>query len=115
MKEYLLLFRRDLKTASAQPATGQMELFMNQWTEWIGSIEAEGKLAPGGNHLSDSGVLIRPGNEIRYDIYVADRESLTGYIVIFADGTGDAVEIAKRCPLLNGERTSIEIRETSAP
>ena len=42
-------------------------------------------------------------------------ESVTGYIIILAKDIADAVHIAKKCPILQGEGTSVVIRETFTP
>ncbi len=47
--------------------------------------------------------------------YTVNRESVAGYIVIFAKDIDDAVRIARKCPILRGEGTSVEVRETATP
>ena len=42
-------------------------------------------------------------------------ESVTGYIIILAKDIADAVHIAKKCPILQCEGTSVEVRETVTP
>jgi hypothetical protein len=115
MKEYVLLFRMDITTKSAQPHEAQMNSYMVSWMQWINSISAKGKLANGGNHFSKEGKFLRPGNTIIDVPYVANKESVAGYIIIFAKDMDDAISIAQKCPILEGEGTSVEIRETAAP
>jgi len=115
MKEFVLLFRMDITSPEAQPSPRQMELDMVDWMEWIDYITDKGQLAEGGNHLAFSGKVIRPFNTILNEPYTVKNESLTGYIIILAKDIDDAVHIAKKCPTLQNEGTSVEIRETVTP
>ncbi|MBL7777896.1 MAG: hypothetical protein JNK66_06280 [Chitinophagales bacterium] len=40
---------------------------------------------------------------------------IAGYIIILAKNLDEATKIAKKCPILNGQNTSVEIRETATP
>jgi len=115
MKEFVLLFRMDITSPVAQPSPRQMELDMVEWMEWIDYITDKGQLAEGGNHLSYSGKVIRPFNAIVNEPYTVKNESVTGYIIILAKDIADAVHIAKKCPILQCEGTSVEVRETVTP
>jgi hypothetical protein len=115
MNEFLLIFRMDITTKAAQPTPEQMKLYMAQWMEWINSISAQKQLAPGGNHLSSSGKVLWPKNVITNGPYTANKESVAGYIIILAKDIKDAVCIAKKCPILLGRGTSVEVRETANP
>lgn len=115
MKEYVLLFRMDITTESAQPDAKQMQGYMASWMQWIDGIAAKGQLAEGGHHFSRSGKLLRPKNKIDDGPYAANKESVAGYIIIRAKSMKDAVSIARECPILEGEGTSVEVRETAVP
>ncbi len=115
MKQFALIFRMDILTEELQPDAELMALYMEQWNEWINEISAAGRLCEGGNHLSLSGRLILPGGVIKNHPYSAHKESVSGYILILADDLDDAVKIAERCPILEGEGTSVEVRETDTP
>ena len=115
MKEYVLMFRMDITTREAQPSQEQMKLFMTQWMEWINYISASGRLADGGNHLSRSGKVLKPNNVMFDEPYTANKESVAGYIIVLGKDIGEAVLIAKKCPILQGEGTSVEVRETETP
>jgi hypothetical protein len=114
MKEFLLIFRMDILTKEVQPSPEQMELYMADWMEWINAMSSKGQLAPGGNHLLPTGKLLRPNDELIEGPYVAHKESIAGYILILADNIDDAVCIARNCPILQGEGTSVEVRETAS-
>jgi len=115
MKEFILFFRMDITTPEAQPSPEQMELYMVQWMEWINEIDSRDQLAEGGNHLSYSGKVLRSNNVISNEPYTSNKESVSGYILILAKDMDDAVGIARKCPILQGEGTSVEVRETATP
>jgi len=115
MKEFVLLFRMDITTPEVQPTPEQMEVYIKDWMEWINDISARGHLADGGNHLSSSGTVLRSKNRLKEEPYTSDNESVSGYIIILAENKDDAVSIARKCPILRGESTSVEVRERATP
>lgn len=115
MKEFVLLFRMDITAPEAQPSPRQMELDMVDWMEWIDYITDKGQLAEGGSHLAFNGKVIRPYNKITDEPYTIKNESITGFIIILAKDIDDAEHLAKKCPILQNEGTSVEIRETVIP
>lgn len=115
MKEFALIFRMDISTEEKQPTPEQMTAYMRDWEKWISWIADEGKLAERGSHFSRTGKVLRPNDIANDGPYEACNESVAGYINILASNIEDAVKIAKRCPILAGEGTSVEIRETAAP
>jgi hypothetical protein len=113
--EYLLIFRMDILTPEAQPSKKQMAEYMAHWMGWINSISKQQKLAVGGNHLIPNGKVLQPNGIIQNGAYVSNNESVAGYIITFAKDEDDAVQIAKECPILQGEGTSVEIRQIATP
>lgn len=108
MKEFHLFFRleKDLK-----PEPDQMALYRKQWQLWIDAISAENKLI-GGNHLSSEALVLQPGSAVPQAL--PDNElMIAGYIRILAPNIDDACRIAAGCPILNGNNTRVEIRETA--
>lgn len=115
MKEYVLFFRMDITSPGAQPTQEQMQQYMAAWMEWVNGISAEGRLAEGGNHLLTTGKVLYPKHETRTGPYTKDKESVAGYLIILAEDESDAIRIAQKCPILSGEGTSVEIRQTATP
>ncbi|HEY0667228.1 MAG TPA: hypothetical protein VGD22_03565 [Sphingobacteriaceae bacterium] len=115
MKEFVLLFRMDIINEEAQPTKKQMEGYMQQWMGWINEIAGNNQLADGGNHFSQQGRVLKPNNEVIEAPHIADNNSVAGYIIILADNLEEATKIAKKCPILNGQNVSVEIRETATP
>ena len=114
MKHFMLIFRMDLENPAAQPTQQQLDRYMVDWRQWIASIDEAGLLAAGGNHLSKDGRVLRKGS-VQQSLYSANHESIAGYILIRSESQAGAVEIASRCPILNGEGTSVEVREVADP
>jgi hypothetical protein len=112
-KNFALLFRMDI-SGSSRPSPQQMEQYMKSWNQWTGSIEANSQLLTG-NHFSQQGVVLKPGNETEHTPYNVGGVSVAGYIIISARDLTDAMAIGAKCPILNGEHTSVEIRELAAP
>jgi hypothetical protein len=115
MKEFVLLFRMDIANQEAQPTKKQMEIYMQQWMNWINEISDNHQLAGGGNHFSREGRVLKPNNEVVETPHISENNSIAGYIIILAKNLDEATKIAKKCPILNGQNTSVEIRETARP
>ncbi len=113
MKNFALLFRMDISGYS-RPTPQQMEQYMQAWDEWIGSIDAGSQLVTG-NHFSRDGVVIKPGIEKDNAPYSVGGVSVAGYIIVSARDLEAAIAIGGRCPILNGQNTSVEIRELATP
>jgi hypothetical protein len=111
MKEFVLFFRMDITNDEAQPTPEQMKKYMQLWMEWIDFIAGKGQLADGGNHLSREGRVLKPNNQVFQKPYTSENVSVAGYIIIYAKDLNDATSIAKKCPILAGENTSVEVRE----
>jgi hypothetical protein len=47
--------------------------------------------------------------------YVSGKQSVAGYIIVLSASIEEALEIAKKCPILQGTNTSVEIREPATP
>ena len=108
MSEFLLLFRSNYEEiAKADPE--QMKGYMKQWKEWIDNIVASNQLA-GGNHLQSDGRVVRHKGLVTDGPYADIKESILGYLIITATSYEEAVLIAKKCPILEGEKNTVEVR-----
>jgi len=88
---------------------------MQQWMEWINVIADNDQLTDAGNHFSRQGRVLKPNNEVIETPHIAENNSIAGYIIILASNLDKATKIAMKCPILNGQNTSVEIRETATP
>jgi hypothetical protein len=110
MEEYLILMRLDLITKEAQPSPEQLQVYMKMYHDWVGGIAAQNKFI-GGKGLSTEGKVIKANNVITDGPYAEIKESLAGYIMIKAKDFDDALNMAKDCPILQGEGNSVEVRK----
>lgn len=115
MKKFVLLFRMDIISEESQPSKEQMTIYMRQWEAWINEIAENDQLADGGNHFSRTGRVLKSGKEMVERPYTSENNSLAGYIIVRAKTLEEATKIASQCPILNGQNTSVEIRETAVP
>lgn len=115
MKEFALLFRMNITNKALQPSKEQMDIYMTQWMSWINEIADKDQLADGGNHFSRQGRTLHSGNKVMEGPHVANDHAVAGYIIVLADSIDQATEIAAKCPILNGENTSVEVREIASP
>ena len=113
MKEYGLIFRMDITTKDAQPSVEQMQEYMNSWNEWVKTITDKNQLSEG-NHFSREGRVLKKNNQTDKKPYIADKMSVAGYLIIKAKDLDAAVQIAKKCPILDGENTSVEVRQVES-
>lgn len=113
MEEYLLLMRLDLITKEAQPSPEQLQVYMQQYHEWVAGITAQSKFV-GGKGLSTEGKVLGANNMITDGPFVESKESLAGFIIIKAENFDDAVAIAKLCPILKGEGNTVEVRKVAS-
>ncbi|TGK05486.1 transcription initiation protein [Leptospira langatensis] len=109
MEEFAILMRLDLLSEEAQPSPEQMQEYMKEYDRWIEEIVAKGQFK-GGIGLSVEGKVLRSNSKIENGPYVSDKESLAGYIFVQAMDFAEAVSIAKKCPILQGEGNSVEVR-----
>ena len=114
MDEFVLIFRMDITNKESQPSPKQMKIYLKQWEDWISEIDRKNKLADGGNHLLAEGKVLKSNNVIENGPYIEKGQSIAGYIIIMASNLDEAVKIAERCPILNGEGTSVEVRKTGS-
>lgn len=110
MNEFVILMRLDLTTKEAQPSPEQLQEYMKQYHAWIDSIVAKKQFA-GGTGLSTEGRVIKSKGIVTDGPFVEVKESLAGFIVVRAETMAAASEIAARCPILNGEGNSVEVRQ----
>jgi Uncharacterized protein conserved in bacteria len=111
-KEYILFFRMDITTPEAQPTAEQMAVYMEQWSQWIEGIVAQDKMVSG-NHLSPDGFVLKTNGSITNGPHIAEKQSIAGYIIVEAKAMEEALAVAKDCPILQGEGTSVEVRQIS--
>lgn len=111
MDQFALIMRHQDGQAVATPE--QIEIWMKQTMDWIGSIAAQNKFVAGiGLPFADARVV--GSDKIVTNGPFGDiKETLGGIIMVKADSVEEAVEFAKGCPVLQGEGNSVEVRRVA--
>jgi hypothetical protein len=112
MDEYILLMRLDLITKGAQPSPEQLEVYMKQYHDWVGSMAAQNKFV-GGTGLSTEGKVAKPNNVVTDGPFAEIKESIAGFITVRAKDFDEALSFAKACPILKGDGNTVEVRKVT--
>jgi hypothetical protein len=113
MNQFILLLRANYHELG-YVSDEKMQEWNDNWMVWLQSLVAKNALAEGGNHLDSGGKVLRGKASVTDGPFMELNESILGYILIKAKSYEHAVELAKDCPILAGEDTSVEIRQISA-
>jgi len=109
MDEFMLIFRHQDGSKIASPE--QMQIWMKQTMDWIGSIAAQNKFSGGNGLPFDDSRVVRHNNIVTNGPFGEIKETIGGYIIVKADSVGEAVEFAKGSPVLQGEGNTVEVRK----
>lgn len=105
----MLIFRHQDGKKLASPE--QMQLWMKQTMDWIGSIAAQNKFVEGNGLPFDDARVVGHNGTVTNGPYGDIKETLGGYVVVKADSIEEAVEFAKGSPVLQGEGNTVEVRK----
>jgi hypothetical protein len=111
MEEFALIMRHEDGVKIASPE--QIQLWMKQTMDWIGSIAAQNKFVSGtGLPFENAKVVTNKGGKpvVTNGPFGDIKETIGGLIIVKADTVEEAVEFAKGCPVLQGEGNSLEVR-----
>lgn len=111
MKEFALIFRTDVSIEKTEPTPDKIKQNLEAWMEWIDFIGEEGQLSDTGNQFSSSGKVLTSGGDEMDGPVLTNNQTIAGYILILAKNMDDAVALARKCPVLKGTNTSVEVRE----
>jgi len=111
MKEFILVFRADYRDMICVTDEGEMQERNIRWMRWIDDLIDKDHLSEGGNHLTPEGKVLRSHGVITNGPFRENKVSMMSYIQILAHSFDEAVEVARACPILTGEDTSVEVRE----
>ena len=98
MQDFILIFRNEKPDGDQMPSEEQMQAQMKPWQEWIAGIAAQGKFT-GTNRLLPLGKTIKANKVITDGPYVEAKEMIGGYLIVKANSLGEAVDLAKGCPI----------------
>jgi hypothetical protein len=111
MSDFVYLFRID--PADQQEAMGTPERAqqnMQKWLTWIRELEANGNLKQRGQPLERAGKVVRGKRKMITDgPFTEAKDIVSGFLIVQARDADHAAELAKGCPMLEGEG-SVEVR-----
>ena len=83
---------------------------MQKWAAWMKDLGERGLITNPGQPLEYSGKLVTGQAKVVTDgLFAEAKDVISGFIVIKATDAGEAAEIAKGCPILDGGG-SVEVR-----
>lgn len=104
MSEFVFLFRSTAE--QQQGAMGTPERAreaMAAWMAWMRELEAGGHLKNPGNPLATTGKVVGGKGALVTDgPYAEAKDLVLGFMVVEARDESEAVELAKRCPMVIG-------------
>jgi hypothetical protein len=112
MEEYVLIMRHEDGAKIASPE--QMQIWMKQTMDWIGSISAQNKFVSGTGLPFDGARVVTTKNSdkvVTNGPFGDIKETIGGFITVKANSVEEAVEFAKGCPVLQGEGNTVEVRK----
>jgi hypothetical protein len=109
MNEFMLIFRHEDGSKVASPE--QIEVWMKQTMDWIGTIAAQNKFVSGTGLPFEDARVVWHNNVVTNGPFGKTRETIGGFIIVKADTVEEAVEFAKGSPVLQGEGNSVEVRK----
>jgi hypothetical protein len=109
MNDYILILRHEDGSKIASPE--QMQIWMKQTMDWIGGIAAQNKFVGGTGLLFDDARIVHHGGMVTNGPFGEIKETIGGYMMIKAESPEEAAELAKGCPVLQGEGNTVEVRK----
>ncbi len=98
LKEFMLLFRYE--PSNTKPTENEINEMHKHWGNFIGNVAMQGKLVST-HQLGFEGVQIYSNSTTNDKIYISDKQTLSGNMILKAIQLDEAVEIAKKCPILH--------------
>ena len=98
-KEFMLVFRYEA-AADYQPSEAELQQMHQQWGAFIGQIAIQEKLVST-HQLGMEGMQVFADQSVSEGVYVSEKQTLGGNLILKAASIREAVEIAKGCPILH--------------
>jgi hypothetical protein len=116
MKEFALIFRVNGNNPGAAPSPAELQNRMTTWMNWMGGIAAKDRLVSNGNRLGVKGSKWVGSDGVVSDgPYTEVKEFINGYIIVRAESSDEAAEMARECPIVAGAGGKVEVRPLVAP
>jgi len=105
--EFMFVFRFEPNFAY-QPTEVEMNEMHQQWGAFIGNIAIQEKLVST-HQLSFEGKQIAMDKTVQDGIFISEKQTISGNMIVRANTIEEAVEMAKECPIFN-MGGSVEVR-----
>jgi len=109
MKDFMMLFHSE-PNPNFNPTPEQIQAEVKAWQEWMGVIGAKGKLKNPGEALGFEGKTMHADGTITDGPYAELKEIVGGYIIVSAESSEEAVQLANGCPAL-ASGGKVEVRD----
>ena len=93
MDEYALIMRHEDGKKVASPE--QMQTWMKQTMDWVGSIAAQNKYVSGTGLLFDDAKVVKPKNIVTNGPFGDIKDPIGGFMVVKANSVEEDEEFAK--------------------
>lgn len=100
MNEFLIAIHRDLTSKHPSPSAEQMKEALKPYQDWIAGIAAENKLVAPPKRWDLDGRVLSTAKKIHQGPYAEGTVSIGGLFQVRAKDYDEAVEIAKKCPII---------------
>lgn len=111
MDQYLLIMRHEDGGKIASPE--QMQVWMKQTMDWINGIAEKGKFVSGTGLPFDDARVVHHNKTVTNGPFGDIKETIGGYIIVQAETPDEAADLAKGCPVLQGEGNTVEVRKVA--
>lgn len=109
MADFIYLFRSNPEAWKSM-SPEQMQQTIKKWREWVDGIEKSGNLKLTGERLGENGKVVKgKAKTVTDGPYVEVKDFIQGYMVVSTEDLGQAVELARGCPILESDG-SVEVR-----
>ena len=106
MNEFLFLFRGPAPTGSPE----QMQQIMKRWMDWAKGLTEKGHLKAPGHPLERTGKLVSGKQMTITDGPYAEKDVVSGYMLVSAENMDRAVELSLGCPIFETTGGAVEVR-----
>jgi hypothetical protein len=112
MSEYLLPFQGNDWQKSLSP--DETEKAMIQWTDWFDWLRRQGKLRDSSSLTHEGRLVSGKKGTVNDERLTQCQEAIAGYSLLQVNTFDEAMEIAKKCPVLDYGST-IAVRKIASP
>ena len=115
MKDYLLLLRGGPQFQRVTTTDQPQQVISPDFKAWMETLVKGGHFVGGQRLVGNSGAVLKGRKpQLTDGPYAEGKEVVAGYLLIKANDLEEATALAARCPILEHEDGSAEIREIAS-